>query len=149
MLQRTLKQKCPLLVLGGLLAVNVGTQAQRNYENPDAPSPQPSAPGQSAGQPQAPGQPGGQTQARSYDSDTLDNFVSAYNDVQDIHGRYMQKLENTDDPSEATELQREAQNKIQSAVEEQGLSINEYHQIVADYRGGNPDLRKRINERMQ
>lgn len=129
------KKSLLALAASGLLAVSFGAAAQ---ERPAAPETQPASPEQT------PKEPMPKTQ---YDSDTLDGFVDAYDDVQDIHQKYVNKLDETDDPSKATELQREAQSKIEETVQSHGLSMNEYHQIVGDYRN-DPELRERINDRM-
>ena len=60
----------------------------------------------------------------------VDNFVSAYMAVQGLNQEYTQKLQNVDDPEKATELQQEAQAKMQRAVNDTGLSISEYQQIA-------------------
>jgi len=73
----------------------------------------------------------------------VDNFVSAYMAVQGINQEYTQKLQNVDDPEKATELQQEAQTKMQEAVSDTGLSISEYQQI-ANQAGQDEELRGKI-----
>jgi len=73
----------------------------------------------------------------------VNNFVSAYMAVQGINQEYTQKLQNVDDPEKATELQQEAQTKMQEAVSDTGLSISEYQQI-ANQAGQDEELRGKI-----
>ena len=87
---------------------------------------------------------GAQQQAPAEVSDAdVDNFVSAYMAVQGINQEYTQKLQNVDDPEKATELQQEAQTKMQEAVSDTGLSISEYQQI-ANQAGQDEELRGKI-----
>lgn len=73
----------------------------------------------------------------------VNNFVSAYMAVQGINQEYTQKLQNVDDPEKATELQQEAQTKMQKAVSDTGLSISDYQQI-ANQAGQDEELRGKI-----
>src|SRR5690554_2175880 len=75
----------------------------------------------------------------------VDNFVEAYMSVQEINQDYTQRLQDVDDPEQATELQQEAQGKMQDAISEAGLSIAEYQQI-ANQAGQDDQLRSQIEE---
>lgn len=77
--------------------------------------------------------------------DDVDNFVEAYMSVQEINQDYTQRLQDVDDPEQATELQQEAQGKMQDAISEAGLSIAEYQQI-ANQAGQDDQLRSQIEE---
>lgn len=105
------------------------------------------------GQPQQPAQqaPGGQpqTQAPAMDvsEDQVEDFVDAYMAVQGINQEYTQKLQNVEDPDKATEMQQEAQTKMQEAVSDTGLSISEYQQI-AQAAGQDEELRNQIEEEL-
>lgn len=77
------------------------------------------------------------------DEATVDNFIAAYLEVQTIHQEYSQQLQAAEDPEVATELQQEAQEKMQEAVTNNGLTISEYQQ-VANLAGQDPELRARI-----
>lgn len=75
----------------------------------------------------------------------VESFVDAYMSVQGINQEYTQKLQAVEDPEEATELQQEAQTKMQEAVSDSGLSITEYQQI-ANQAGQDEELRGQIEE---
>lgn len=77
----------------------------------------------------------------------VDQFVTAYVEVQKINQEYSEQLQATEVPEKATELQQEAQTKMQEAVTESGLTIPEYQQI-ASRAGQDQDLRTRIQEKM-
>ena len=75
--------------------------------------------------------------------DQVESFVDAYMAVQGINQEYTQKLQAVEDPEKATELQQEAQTKMQEAVSDSGLSISEYQQI-ANQAGQSEELRSQI-----
>lgn len=77
----------------------------------------------------------------------VDQFVTAYVEVQKINREYSEQLQATEVPEKATELQQEAQTKMQEAVTDSGLTIPEYQQI-ASRAGQDQDLRARIQEKM-
>jgi hypothetical protein len=96
---------------------------------------------------QAPQQqpPGGQPHALDVTQEDVDNFVEAYISVQEINQDYTQRLQDVEDPEQATELQQEAQTKMQEAISDAGLSISEYQQI-ANQAGQDEELRNQIEE---
>src|SRR5690625_8049712 len=73
----------------------------------------------------------------------VDNFVEAYMSVQEINQDYTQQLQDVEDSDQATQLQQEAQGKMQDAISEAGLSIAEYQQI-ANQAGKDEQLRQQI-----
>lgn len=100
------------------------------------------------GQPQqAPAQPQTQAPAMDVSESQVESFVDAYMAVQGINQEYTQKLQNVEDPEKATEMQQEAQTKMQEAVSDTGLSISEYQQI-AQAAGQDEELRGQIEEEL-
>jgi hypothetical protein len=81
------------------------------------------------------------------DDETVSNFVSAYTDVREIHAEYAGRLQEVEDAERATELQQEAQEKIQDAVTENDITIEEYQQIARQI-GQDAELRTRIQEEL-
>jgi len=75
----------------------------------------------------------------------VDNFVEAYMSVQEINQDYTQQLQDVEDSDQATQLQQEAQGKMQDAISEAGLSIAEYQQI-ANQAGQDEQLRQQIED---
>lgn len=100
--------------------------------------------GQQGGQ-QAPSAQQPQTEAMDVSDAQVENFVDAYMAVQGINQEYTQKLQSVEDPEKATELQQEAQTKMQEEVSDTGLSISEYQQI-ATQAGQDEELRGKIEE---
>lgn len=86
------------------------------------------------------------TQAQIPD-EQVEKFVTAYVEVQKINREYSEQLQSTEVPEKATELQQEAQSKMQEAVADSGLTIPEYQQI-ATRAGQDQDLRTRIQQKM-
>lgn len=112
-----------LLIAAGLLAGSAAIHAQEDYQPAPPPAPE-------------------QQQSQVSDAD-VSNFVSAYMAVQEINQEYTEKLQAAESPEQATELQQEAQGKMQEAVTESGLSVGEYQQI-ANLANQDPALRERI-----
>ena len=88
------------------------------------------------------------TAAPRVDDTTVDKFVVAFADVRDLQLEFSRKLETADSPDKAQALQQEAQQKMVSAVEEAGLSVADYNQVVTAMEQ-NPELRDEILSRAQ
>lgn len=78
----------------------------------------------------------------------LDQFVAALNEVHSIRNEAAQELEATTDPQDAQEVQQKAQQQMIEAVEEAGLTIEEYNQI-ATMMSSDPELQERISARLE
>jgi hypothetical protein len=89
-----------------------------------------------AGQEGAPPQgqpPGGMDQQQpgaQIDPQTLDAFVDAFVAVQHIREDFAERLQGVSDETEAQAMQQEAQEEMISAVEENGLNVEEYNQVA-------------------
>lgn len=68
--------------------------------------------------------------AEQISADDIHSFAEAYLAVQTINQEYSAMLQQVEDPEQATELQQEAQTKMQQAVTESGLSISDYQNIA-------------------
>lgn len=60
----------------------------------------------------------------------VDNFADAYVAVQTLSQQYGAKLQQTQDAEKSQQLQQQAQDEMQSAITDTGLSLNEYKQIA-------------------
>ncbi|MDQ2076593.1 DUF4168 domain-containing protein [Marinimicrobium sp. ABcell2] len=69
-------------------------------------------------------------QAEQISSEDIGMFAEAYVAVQTINQEYSTRLQQVEDPEQATELQQEAQSKMQQAVTDSGLSISDYQGIA-------------------
>jgi|GEM_PF-394249 len=104
-----------------------------------APAPEGGAPQEGQGAPAA----APQTEQIDVSDSDVQGFVEAYMAVQAVNQEYTQKLQAVEDPEEATELQQEAQGKMEEAVSDSGLSIDQYQQI-ANQAGQDEELRGQI-----
>lgn len=76
--------------------------------------------------------------------DQLKTYAEAEKKVQEIRDEFQQQMPNAETPEEAQALQQEAQEEMVSAVEDSGLSVEEYNQIASLVQT-NPELRDRID----
>jgi len=111
------------LVFAGATAFGQG------YEEPNQPSPP---------EPQAPS--GGEV-----DEQSLQGFADAYAAVQDIRRELTQELSSAQDESQAREIQQQAQERMVRAVQDAGLTPQEYNQI-AQQMNSDQELRERVQE---
>ncbi|TDY02609.1 DUF4168 domain-containing protein [Thiohalophilus thiocyanatoxydans] len=88
-------------------------------------------------------QQGGQPAAKDIDEASLNKFKDAFAEVNSIRESFAGKLENVEDSKKAQELQQEAQENMVSAVEDAGLSVQEYNQIFAAVQQ-NPELQEKV-----
>lgn len=88
-------------------------------------------------------QQGGQPAAKDIDEASLNKFKDAFAEVNSIRESFAGKLENVEDSKKAQELQQEAQENMVSAVENAGLSVQEYNQIFAAVQQ-NPELQEKV-----
>ena len=75
-------------------------------------------------------------------------FIEAFTEVQHLQQRFSEQLENVTSQEEAQALQQQTQQKMVDAVEETGLSVADYNNIVAAMEQ-DPALRDRILEQVQ
>ena len=69
--------------------------------------------------------------ASDFSDSDLDAFVATQKDMAGIQKKYSQKLQaNQDKPKKAMEVQQEAQQKMVEAVQDNGLELKKYNQIV-------------------
>jgi len=89
---------------------------------------------------------GAQEDAGFSDSE-LNNFVDAQTEVMEIRNEYVQRIESTEDREEAMALEQEGNEMMIEAVEDTGLSVDEYS-AIAQAASDNPDLAERIESLM-
>jgi len=71
-------------------------------------------------------------------------FVDAYLEIIEIQEQYTADIEQTDSGEKARNLQEEANDKMVTAIEDNGLSVPEYSEI-ANAMDMNPELRDEIS----
>ena len=83
-------------------------------------------------------------QAADFSDEELQQFVDLQSEIGDIREEYVSKIENADSEDKARELQQEAQSAMVSAIEEAGMSVQDYNAIAVAY-NSNPDVQKRVD----
>jgi hypothetical protein len=77
----------------------------------------------------------------------LNQFVVALAEVQEIRAEAIDDLETATEPYVAKEVEQEARERMFEAVEDAGLTIEEYNQIAA-LMGTDPELRERVQAKL-
>lgn len=75
--------------------------------------------------------------------DKLQTYAEAEQKVQEIRDEFQQQMPEAETPEDAQALQQEAQQEMVSAVEDAGLTVEEYNQL-ASLMQTNPELRERM-----
>lgn len=96
-----------------------------------------------AQEPAPPPNPGVDQAPAQMDDAKVEKFASAYGSVQSIQEDYTQQLQEVEDREKAQALQQEAQGEMLGAVEEEGLSVQEYNEMIA-MMDQDPQLRQRV-----
>lgn len=89
--------------------------------------------------PQAPQTPQAAPSAADLDSQTKENFVSAYSEIMEIQMRYADQMRNATEEEEAAALQEAAQGEMQEAVTANDLTVQEYN-LVIELAATDPEL---------
>ncbi|SHF85680.1 protein of unknown function [Microbulbifer donghaiensis] len=87
-------------------------------------------------------------QTVSYSDPQLQKFAEAYRSIVILSREYAPRLKAAADIQEAEALNREAQGKMIAAIEQAGLSKDEYQQIANSLRS-DPALLERVNKLLQ
>lgn len=77
------------------------------------------------------------------DDGTIEKFADAFVEVQRVREALTVELQRVEDEDKANAMVQEARNEMVAAVEDKGLSVDEYNQ-VANQMDSNPDLRERV-----
>ncbi|QKT04655.1 DUF4168 domain-containing protein [Ectothiorhodospiraceae bacterium 2226] len=96
------------------------------------------------GQPMPPAaQPEPQLQAEDLDDEQLEAFAAAFVEVDKIRAQYEPELERSEDPQQAMEIQRQANEEMIQAIENEGLDPQTYN-AIAMAAGPDEQLRNRL-----
>jgi len=97
---------------------------------------------------QGTGQPafGEATPQTAVTDQTVDTFVDAFVAVQGIREEYTERLHGASDEAEAQALQQEAQEEMMRAVEQSGMSVQEYNEVAMALQN-DPALMERVQEK--
>ncbi|RUO58977.1 DUF4168 domain-containing protein [Pseudidiomarina insulisalsae] len=75
----------------------------------------------------------------------LEKFVVAMSNVQQISQKYSEQFQNAQDAEAAQEIQQKAQKEMISAVNDAGLSPDEYNAVIQQVQQ-DPELQQRLQE---
>ena len=89
-----------------------------------------------------------QQQQIEVDDATLETFVKAYIDVREIGQELEPKIENASSSEEAQQLQQQARERMQAAVQERDMTVQRYSRIAAAL-NADTELRQRFTEKLQ
>lgn len=78
----------------------------------------------------------------------IEQFVDAMTEVREIRDEAAAELERADDTQQAQQVQQDAQIRMIEAVENAGLSVEEYNQI-AMMMSSDPELQQRVSSRLE
>lgn len=85
----------------------------------------------------------------AFDDQTLQSFVVAFLEVDQINRVYMPQLQEADTQEEQQAIQQQATQEMVTAVENaQGISVEEYNAIVETAQA-DPELAQQINQMIQ
>ncbi len=88
-----------------------------------------------------------QDAAPAIKEEKVKKFVAAYTDVQEVRQDFSQQLQQVQDPEKAKGLQQKAHKQMDSAVEDNGLSVDEYREL-ANQINENPALLTMVQEEL-
>lgn len=125
----------------GLGATAAGAQ-QGSGGMQQSPGTQQQAPGTQQQGPSGVEEP--QPEQPTFTSQQKERFADAYLEIIEIQERYTADIEETESGEEARKLQEEANDKMVTAIEDNGLSVPEYSEI-ANAMDMNPELRDEIS----
>lgn len=78
----------------------------------------------------------------------IDTFVTAFVAVQGVREDFADRLQNAEDETEAQSMQQEAQDEMVNAVEDAGMSVEEYNEVAMALQN-DPELMQEVQERAE
>lgn len=89
---------------------------------------------------------GSAVEAPAVTDEKLESFVVAFNEVEQVKQDYTQQLQAAESPEEQKQIQNEAGQRMLQAVEDtDGISIDEYNQILQTAQA-DPDLAQKLTD---
>ena len=82
-------------------------------------------------------------QAADFNDADLQKFADVQGDLEGIRSDYSGRLESTEDPDQAAQLQQEASQKMVKTVQDTGLDVETYSNIALAIQS-NPELRDKV-----
>lgn len=101
--------------------------------------------GSEEGQQQDPAMEEQSQQKADFSDEELEQFVGLQDRIGEIREEYVSQIEEADSEDKARQLQQEAQSEMVSAIEDAGMSVQEYNAIAVAY-NSNPDVQEKVDE---
>jgi hypothetical protein len=92
--------------------------------------------------------PAAESELETVDEAKLDQFADAYVAVEEIRIEASAELEGASDGESAQTIEQDARSRMLKAVEESGLTVEEYNDIAQQV-NANPDLRQDVQSRIE
>lgn len=86
----------------------------------------------------------GQQQQHDFSDSDLHTFVDLQSDIGEIRDEYVSRIESAGSEDEARQLQQEAQTEMVSAIEEVGMTVQDYNAIAVAY-NSDPEIQQRVD----
>ncbi|MBU0782571.1 MAG: DUF4168 domain-containing protein [Gammaproteobacteria bacterium] len=131
-------------ITAALIAASMGMGATAFAQQ--QPGNTPGQPGSAPGQPSAP-QTAPAAPAADFRDDDLEKFAEVQKPLQEIRTDYSERLQSTQQPDEAAQLQQEATDKMMEVIEDSGLEVATYNQIAVALQS-NPELQAKVKSMM-
>ena len=139
----------PVLFGAMLIGLPLGAHAAGMGDMGEPPGGQPppgqQPPGQQPPAQQPPGSMPGAAQPQQINEETIEKFAGAFSEILVIQENFTEKLEAAESNEDAQALQQQAQQEMVEAVQDNGLSVAEYNEVVAMMEQ-DPQLREHIFE---
>ena len=84
-------------------------------------------------------------QPADFSDEELQQFVDLQDRIGEIREEYVSQIESAESEDKARQLQQEAQSEMVTAIEDAGMSVQEYNAIAVAY-NSNPDIQERVDE---
>ncbi len=84
---------------------------------------------------------------QNFDDATLESFAAAATEVGEISSEWTQRMQEVEDPARLESMQQDAQDAMVGAIEEEGIDVETYNQIL-QVAEGDPELGARIRQMM-
>jgi hypothetical protein len=76
---------------------------------------------------------------------SAENFVEAHKSVVEVQQKYMPQMQQAETQKQLEDLQSQAQVELISAIEDSGITVDEYNWVVNNYED-DPELKKNLEE---
>jgi len=89
-----------------------------------------------------------QQEAPEVTDEQVQAFVDAYVAVNDVREEYTARMQEAEDQEEAQALQMEANEAMSAAIEESGLSVEEYQEVAMAV-SADPEVREQVTQMLE